>query len=291
MLPPTEAPPSAPTTAAGGNGNAVDGGNGGGNGGGCNGANLIDSCAAPTLMAAVLCSDEGGACWEALDEMVAAVEQLHAALIGPIRLRVVELAATELLPTEARAYLLCATPPPVSDAYASVATAQGSVGSAMEAPATAEAGDEVALEALAADAVATTTTEPLAVRDTASRDNSCVSSSSSGGGGVSGGGDISSSSSISSGRYGIELARVWCEHEYRARQHLVRCGFPSVGDTSRRHVHSVGASLFSPAACMLALAAAAADASADPREALPSVTRATWLPESQKEAQRGQDGT
>jgi hypothetical protein len=67
---------------------------------------------------------------------------------------------------------------------------------------------------------------------------------------------------------------------------------------TRRHVHTLGADLFSPAACLLALAAATpgtaldheeagrAVPSADPRDALPSTHRATWLPEKHRQGAR-----
>ena len=110
---------------------------------------------------------------------------------------------------------------------------------------------------------------------TTSRVKTILSSSESAGTGTTG-----------TGRYGIELARIWCEHEYCARELGVRCGYPSLGDTSRRHVHTLGAALFSPAACLLALAAAAPGKGADPRDALPSTHRATWLPKKHRQGAR-----
>ena len=55
----------------------------------------------------------------------------------------------------------------------------------------------------------------------------------------------------------IELARVVCEFDYRARRLGVRCGFRALGERTKRHVHTVQACVLRPAAALLALGAAA----------------------------------
>uniref|UniRef100_A0A7S2FLE3 Uncharacterized protein n=1 Tax=Haptolina brevifila TaxID=156173 RepID=A0A7S2FLE3_9EUKA len=74
----------------------------------------------------------------------------------------------------------------------------------------------------------------------------------------------------------VELARVGCEYDYVARRLGIRCGFPQLGEPSKRHVHTVNACLCRPTACLLALAAAAGD-EGDPLQALPDAQRAMYV--------------
>ena len=60
----------------------------------------------------------------------------------------------------------------------------------------------------------------------------------------------------------IELARVACEFDYRARRLGVRCGFKALGERTKRHVHTVRACVLRPSAALLALGAAAEASSA-----------------------------
>ena len=63
---------------------------------------------------------------------------------------------------------------------------------------------------------------------------------------------------------GVELARGGCEYDFRARRLGVRCCFPQLGESGKRHVHMVTACLCAPTACAVALASAPPPHSVDP---------------------------
>lgn len=58
---------------------------------------------------------------------------------------------------------------------------------------------------------------------------------------------------------GIELARVSCEFDYRARRLGMRCGFKTMGERNKRHPHTLRACLLRPSAALLALGATQPD--------------------------------
>ena len=226
------------------------------------------------LVLSVVCADDGS-CWDALDELTGEVEALHAELLGlptaaeaaassaaeaaasaaapaaadaasgvaadvPAGLPslvVVEVAAAELHPWEARAFVLSLGGP------SAVLSAAQSADIADETDETDETDEEGAAAAHRWHPPAGPPMPP--------------------GNGT--------------GTGSLRLARVWCEGDYAARHYGVRCGFPSMGDRGvKHHVDTVCAALYSPVACLLALAAAAPDGGG-PLEALPEAVRARWL--------------
>lgn len=68
----------------------------------------------------------------------------------------------------------------------------------------------------------------------------------------------------------ISLGRISCQVDFLSRQFGVRCELKQMGERSKRHVHSVGGTLFDPVAALLALVASAPD----------DVTIAQALPET-----------
>ena len=74
---------------------------------------------------------------------------------------------------------------------------------------------------------------------------------------------------------GVVLARTCCEFDYRARRLGMRCGHKQMsGEHTKRHVHTLRACVFRPAAALLALGAALTD---DAPTELPEGVRARWL--------------
>ena len=57
----------------------------------------------------------------------------------------------------------------------------------------------------------------------------------------------------------LALASVACEYDYRARRLGTRCGFKSLGERTKRHVHTLQACALRPAAALAALADAVED--------------------------------
>jgi seryl-tRNA synthetase len=75
----------------------------------------------------------------------------------------------------------------------------------------------------------------------------------------------------------IVLAHAACEYDYDGRRLGMRCGFKSVGEREKRHVHTLRACLFQPSATLLALGAqAAAQGVYSPLDVLPAHLRAQW---------------